>query len=324
MNEMKNLEKAISIAVRYHNHQRDSEGMPKVLHPISVMFKMETMEEMIVSILHDVIEDTEYTLKDLSLDNFSSEVIFALDCITHRIGETYGSYIERVKNSDISIKVKVADLEHNMDLRRMNNISEELMISFVKKYKPIWNKLSNIKRISNNGTGNIKACNTVRKRKIHLINIKLYKFKNRVMRMSYLEKAISLSVDKHKGQVDKGGMPYILHPLYVMTKMDTEIEKIVAVLHDIVEDTDVTFKDLKGVGFSDEVLIALECLTRENDEDYLSYIDRVKTNRIAIKVKLADLEHNMDLRRIKELTDEDILKRVKKYKRAWDELKKYS
>jgi (p)ppGpp synthase/HD superfamily hydrolase len=148
--------------------------------------------------------------------------------------------------------------------------------------------------------------------------------KNRVMRMSYLEKAIELAVEKHKGQVDKGGAPYILHPLFILTRMDTETEKIVAVLHDIIEDTEVTFKDLKSCGFSDEVLNALQCLTRRNDEDYFIYIERIKNNPIAIKVKLADLEHNMDLRRIKNLTDQDVIRSVKKYKRAWDELRNHS
>jgi (p)ppGpp synthase/HD superfamily hydrolase len=103
--------------------------------------------------------------------------------------------------------------------------------------------------------------------------------------------------------------------------MDNEIEKIVAVLHDIIEDTDVTFYDLKNIGFSNEGLSALDCLTRKKDEDYVEYINRIKTNPIAIKVKLADLEHNMDLRRIEDLTDEDIIRSVKKYKRAWNELK---
>lgn len=319
MDIMKNLEKSITIAVKYHKNQRDSEGMPKVLHPINVMFNMETEEEMIVAILHDVIEDTEYTLKKLSLDKFSKRVLFAVDCITHRQGEKYNIYIERVKGNEISTKVKLADLENNMDLRRMDNITDELMFSFIKKYKPIWNQLWNIKNTSNNN----EDYSSIRKRKADLFIIKLYKLRNKVMRVSYLEKAINLSVEKHRGQIDKGGMPYILHPLYLMTKMNTETEKIVAVLHDIIEDTDITFNYLRSIGFSDEVLNALECLTRKNEEDYFSYIDRIKTNRIAVKVKLVDLEHNMDLRRIKNLTDEDIIRSIKKYKRAWDELKNY-
>lgn len=323
MDIVKNLEKAISIAVKYHENQRDSEGMPKVLHPINVMFKMQTEEEMIVAVLHDVVEDTEYSLRNLSLDNFSNLTLFSVECITRRVGEKYSSYIQRVKTNDISIKVKLADLEDNMDLRRMDNISEDLAISFVKRYKPVWNQLWNTKNMSNNSLRKMESYTNIRKRKIDLFIIKLYKIRNKVMRMSYLEKAISLSVDKHKGQVDKGGIPYILHPLYVMTKMETETEKIAAVLHDIIEDTDVTFNDLKNIGFSDEVLSVLDCLTRRNGEDYFNYINRIKTNRIAVKVKLADLEHNMDLRRIKDLTDEDIIRSVKKYKRAWNELKEY-
>ncbi|GFZ29978.1 hypothetical protein CSC2_05040 [Clostridium zeae] len=143
------------------------------------------------------------------------------------------------------------------------------------------------------------------------------------MKISYLEKAICLAVEKHKGQTDKGGMPYILHPIYVMNKMETETEKIVAILHDVVEDTDATFEELRNIGFSDEILSALECLTRGETEDYFDYIDRVKTKPLSIKVKLADLEHNMDFRRIKDITDEDIIKRIKKYKQAWDELNRY-
>jgi (p)ppGpp synthase/HD superfamily hydrolase len=140
--------------------------------------------------------------------------------------------------------------------------------------------------------------------------------------MQNLEKAISIAVRYHKYQRDSEGMPKILHPISVMFKMQTIEEMIVAVLHDIIEDTDVTLKDLKGFEFSDEVINALQCLTRQKDEDYFNYINRIKTNPIAIKVKLADLEHNMDLRRIKNLTDEEIIKIIKKYKRAWDELKK--
>ncbi|WP_244638155.1 GTP pyrophosphokinase [Clostridium fungisolvens] len=142
-----------------------------------------------------------------------------------------------------------------------------------------------------------------------------------MIKISYLEKAICLAVDKHKGQTDKGGMPYILHPIYVMSKMENEIEKIVAILHDVVEDTDTTFEDLRNMGFSDEIVNVLDCLTRRESEDYFDYIDRIKTKPLAIKVKLADLEHNMDFRRIKDITDEDIIKRTRKYKQAWDELK---
>jgi (p)ppGpp synthase/HD superfamily hydrolase len=142
-----------------------------------------------------------------------------------------------------------------------------------------------------------------------------------VIKISYLEKAICLAVEKHKGQTDKGGMPYILHPIYVMGKMETETEKIVAILHDVVEDTDTTFDDLRNIGFSEEILRTLECLTRGEEEDYFDYVGRIKTNPLAIKVKLADLEHNMDFRRIKDITDEDIIKRTRKYKQAWDELK---
>lgn len=359
---MANLEKAILIAVKHHKNQRDSEGAPKVLHPINVMFAMDTENEMIAAILHDVIEDTEYTLKELSLNGFSKRVLYAVDCLTHRPGESYHRYMERVKSNDISAKVKLADLENNMDVRRMDNISQELMTSFIKKYKPLWNSLSQVRHsneainkakitdISNEINTDINKASgydtnaslektyiekisvaadsleesliSQRKSLLDLLIIKLYKLRNGVMRMSYLEKAIELAVDKHKGQLDKAGMPYILHPLFVMTKMDSEIEKIVAVLHDVVEDTDVTFEDLKAMGFSAEILAALDCVTKRDEEDYVQFIKRAKSNPIAAKVKLADLEHNMDLKRIKDVTDKDIERIVKRYKPAWDELKK--
>lgn len=140
--------------------------------------------------------------------------------------------------------------------------------------------------------------------------------------MDILEKAISLALEGHANQKDKGGMPYILHPLYVMNKMDTKDEMICAILHDIVEDTEITFEDLKHLGFSKENLHTLDCLTRKKDEDYFDYIERVKSDKTAVKIKLADLEHNMDFKRVKDLSDEYIIFTLKKYKKAWNELNK--
>lgn len=137
---------------------------------------------------------------------------------------------------------------------------------------------------------------------------------------SPLELAIELAVNAHKGQVDKGGNPYILHPLSVMNRVDNMEEKIVAVLHDIVEDTSVTLKDLTTNGLDKVIIEAIDCLTRRKGETYMTYIDRAKKNELAKAVKLADLEENMDLARIKHPTEQDY-SRLKRYEKSYKRLK---
>ncbi len=136
-----------------------------------------------------------------------------------------------------------------------------------------------------------------------------------------LERAIELAVQHHRGQVDKAGQPYILHPLRLMLAMPTEIEGIVAVLHDIVEDTPITFNDLREEGFSQKVISAIKCVTKQEGEDYNSFIERISHNPLATSVKLADLEDNMDLSRLSDITEKDLL-RVAKYQRAKKVLQK--
>ena len=136
-----------------------------------------------------------------------------------------------------------------------------------------------------------------------------------------LECAIELAIKHHKGQVDKAGQPYILHPLRLMMSVDKNDEKIVAVMHDIVEDTEITLNDLQNEGFTKKVIDAIECVTKKEDEDYDSFIDRISQNSLATKVKLADLEDNMDLSRLSEVTDKD-LERLEKYKKAKERLLK--
>ena len=142
---------------------------------------------------------------------------------------------------------------------------------------------------------------------------------NRQKKMGTLERAIELAVEHHKGQVDKAGEPYILHPLRLMMSVDKDDEKIVAVMHDIVEDTDITLDDLRNEGFSKQVVSAIECVTKREGEDYDSFIERISLNPLATKVKLADLEDNMDLSRLSDVTEKD-LERVEKYKKAKEKL----
>lgn len=136
-----------------------------------------------------------------------------------------------------------------------------------------------------------------------------------------LEKAIILATEAHQGQKDKGGECYILHSLRVMLCCQTEKQKIVAVLHDVLEDTKITEKDLIKEGFCKEIVEAVVCLTKKENEYYFDYITRVKQNNIARVVKLADLEDNMNLNRIKNVTEKD-RQRVEKYKKAKQILEK--
>lgn len=130
-----------------------------------------------------------------------------------------------------------------------------------------------------------------------------------------LEDAIEIAVQAHRGQTDKAGAPYVLHPLRMMCRVETEAEKIVAVLHDVIEDMDWTFEALRDRGFPNEILAALDCLSRREDETYDAFIERAKTNPLARRVKLADLEDNLDISRIETLSPRD-MDRLNKYNRA--------
>ncbi|MGI5975641.1 MAG: phosphohydrolase [Paludibacter sp.] len=139
--------------------------------------------------------------------------------------------------------------------------------------------------------------------------------------MSTLEKAIEIAVAAHKGQKDKTGANYILHPLRVMERGKSEIEKICGVLHDVVEDSKWTFEMLENEGFSVEVISVLRCVTKKSDEDYEDFINRVAQNPIAVEVKINDLLDNMDITRFKDLNKED-LRRLNKYLKAFRKLQK--
>ena len=135
-----------------------------------------------------------------------------------------------------------------------------------------------------------------------------------------IEEAIVLAANGHKGQKDKAGASYILHPLRLLTKMTTTDEMLAAVLHDIVEDTDYTLDDLKSLGCPDNVLEAINLVTNKDNEDYMEKMARIKTNSIARKVKLADLEDNMNIARLPAVTSKDI-NRLDKYILAMNYLK---
>lgn len=132
--------------------------------------------------------------------------------------------------------------------------------------------------------------------------------------LKMLSKALEICYKAHNNQVDKAGKPYYLHPIQVALMCDSTKEKIVALLHDVIEDTSYTIDDLIEIGFDNEIIEAVECLTKRKAEQYEYYIKRVSQNPIAKKVKLNDMTHNCDLTRFEKPTSED-LKRVEKYKK---------
>ena len=138
--------------------------------------------------------------------------------------------------------------------------------------------------------------------------------------MPTLEDAILLAAEAHRGQTEKAGHPYILHPLRVMFRLESETDRIVGVLHDVIEDTRYTLQDLRAMGYPEPLLQALDCLTRRETETYEEFITRLRINPVARRVKLADLEDNMDVRRLPALTEKDA-ERLKKYLNAWTLLK---
>lgn len=137
--------------------------------------------------------------------------------------------------------------------------------------------------------------------------------------MSTLETAIAIAVNAHRGQLDRQGRPYILHPIAVMMSMDTDEERIVAILHDVVEDSPISLDDLREAGFSEAIVEAVDALTNREGESYKDFIERLSPNPLARRVKLGDLQHNMDIRRLPEVSDKD-LERLRKYRAAWRRL----
>lgn len=131
------------------------------------------------------------------------------------------------------------------------------------------------------------------------------------------KKAMKLCFEAHKNQVDKTDIPYVFHPIHLAEQMDDEVSTVVALLHDVVEDTDYTLEDLSGMGFGKDVIDALALLTHDPAVPYMDYVALIKNNPIAKKVKLSDLSHNSDLSRM-DVVDEKALKRNEKYKKAID------
>ncbi len=137
--------------------------------------------------------------------------------------------------------------------------------------------------------------------------------------MPDLERALQIAVQAHAGQKDKNGAAYIFHPLRVMARCSAPEAKIVALLHDVVEDTAWTFEQLEAEGFAPSIMAALRLVTHNDGSSYDEYVDRTMTNPIAMEVKIADLEDNCDIRRLKEVDDRTV-ERLRRYLAAWQRL----
>ena len=129
------------------------------------------------------------------------------------------------------------------------------------------------------------------------------------------KKALKIAYEAHKDQIDKSGLPYVFHPFHLAEQMDDESSTCVALLHDVVEDSNYTIEDLERHGFPSDVIEAIKLLTHSKDLPYFDYINKVKSNSLATKVKIADLKHNSDISRLNKINEDD-LKRIEKYNKA--------
>ena len=132
-----------------------------------------------------------------------------------------------------------------------------------------------------------------------------------------IEKAIKIAIKAHEGQKDKSGKAYILHPLRIMSSFKNENEQIIAILHDVIEDSDYTYDDLRNNGFSEDIINAIDSVTKRENENYFDFINRSKKNNLGRKIKIADINDNLDLSRLDNPQKEDY-ERIEKYKRALD------
>lgn len=134
---MSQLERAISIANEVHAGQADKAGRPYILHPLRLMLRFTNEDEMITAILHDVIEDSAWTISDLLNSGFTQKVVNAVDCLTKREGESYEDFIERISKNDLAVKVKIEDIKDNLDLSRLESITPKDLDRVIKYHKAL-------------------------------------------------------------------------------------------------------------------------------------------------------------------------------------------
>ena len=141
--------------------------------------------------------------------------------------------------------------------------------------------------------------------------------------MNIIEKSLEIALKAYAGQTDKAGKTYILHPLRLMAQMETEEEMSVALLHDVIEDSDITAEDLLNSGIPPGVVNAVQSLTKTKGESYEEFIERVLKNKLATKIKKSDIEDNINILRLNSVNEKD-LQRIARYHRAWQQIIKSS
>lgn len=158
---------------------------------------------------------------------------------------------------------------------------------------------------------------TGRKKSNRIVLITVYDLQgvDKLIYTAMTKKAITICFQAHKEQLDKSGIPYVFHPYHLAEQMTDEITVTVALLHDVVEDTEFMLEDIQAFGFPEAVITALALLTHDANVPYFDYISNIKSNPVACKVKLADLRHNSDTTRL-EAVDSKALARVEKYRKA--------
>jgi len=139
--------------------------------------------------------------------------------------------------------------------------------------------------------------------------------------MDLIEKSLEIALKAYKGQKDKAGETYILHPLRLMAKVTSVEEKSVALLHDVIEDSEFTAEDLLSEGIPSEIVFAVQAMTKADGENYEAFILRVKDNPLAARIKCLDIEDNINVLRLNAISQKD-LDRVAKYHKAWSVLQK--
>lgn len=137
-----------------------------------------------------------------------------------------------------------------------------------------------------------------------------------------IETVLQIALDAHSGQVDKAGLPYIRHPLRLMARAETEEQKVTALLHDVIEDSDQTPESLREAGVPAHIVEAVDVLTKRDGEDYEAFISRVMENQLAASVKIRDVEDNMQVQRLNRPLEEADLQRLARYQRSWLRLKR--
>lgn len=141
--------------------------------------------------------------------------------------------------------------------------------------------------------------------------------------MDIIEKSLKIALEAYAGKKDKAGKTYILHPLRIMANMETEDEMSVALLHDVIEDSKFTDEDLLDIGIPENIVKAVNLLTKVEGQSYEQFIQNLLINQLAVKVKKADIEDNINILRLNEVNDSD-LKRIAKYHKAWKRLREVS